>query len=225
MCVCVCVYLRRHPAVPSTYGHSKSTYEVVLSVGSPRWLHGETNESLCESSVNLTCPRAVSKAILREERSEEVEHGRVATSGRSVFAKRRLVSCSNIIGNCCSDRLSSVVCSSSSFSPKDSMRNFLDKFHTESRRMSIASLKCYTNSEITFYSVLKGDWQHSGYLVVLKTYYRNTASCHTRKYIYRGRFGIMRSIREIFFIVYLLSSIQKQSTKSSNQNSRYSMLD
>ena len=159
VCVCVRVYLRRHPAVPSTYGHSKSTYEVVLSVGSPRWLHGETNESLCESSVNLTCPRVVSKAILREERSEEVEHGRVATSGRSVFANRRLVRCSNIIGNCCSDRPSSVVCSSFSFSfsSKDSMRNFLDKFHTEPRRMSIASLKCYTNSEITFHSVLKGD--------------------------------------------------------------------
>lgn len=74
----LCVYeytatLRYHPLTATRSLRTKS-----CSVGSPRWLHGETNESLCESSVNLTCPRAASKAILREERSEEVEHGRVA---------------------------------------------------------------------------------------------------------------------------------------------------
>lgn len=51
--------LRYHPLTATRSLHTKS-----CSVGSPRWLHGETNESLCESSVNLTCPRAASKAIL-----------------------------------------------------------------------------------------------------------------------------------------------------------------
>lgn len=59
--------------------------------------YGETNESLCESCANLTCPRAATKAISREERSEEVEHGRVASSG--VFTEKRFVNL-NIIGNC-----------------------------------------------------------------------------------------------------------------------------
>lgn len=85
MCVCVRkATLRYHPLTATRSLRTKS-----CSVGSPRWPHGETNESLCESCANLTCPRAATKAISREERSEEVEHGRVAS--RSVSTEKRFV--------------------------------------------------------------------------------------------------------------------------------------
>lgn len=45
-------------------------------------------------AVNLTCP---TKAILREERSEEVEHARVAPREEEAFLRGKG---SNIIGNC-----------------------------------------------------------------------------------------------------------------------------
>lgn len=44
--------------------------------------------------MNLTCP---TKAILREERSEEVEHARVAPREEEAFLRGKD---SNIIGNC-----------------------------------------------------------------------------------------------------------------------------
>ena len=103
VCTCrtrarACVYAR-HPAVPSTY----RPLEVYVRSRALQVAHdgctGETNESLCESCVNLTCSLppllfAATKAILREERSEEVEHGSTVAPRvvrRSIFTGQRFV--------------------------------------------------------------------------------------------------------------------------------------
>lgn len=114
MCVCVRkATLRYHPLTATRSLRTKS-----CSVGSPRWPHGETNESLCESCANLTCPRAATR-------------GKVGGSGawprcveKRFHGEKIRAANLNIIGNfacCCFDGSVSL-----NFSPFLSLRNVKD---------------------------------------------------------------------------------------------------